>query len=147
MHGVIVSINVSKKKGERKRSVRAAIVTEKGIKGDAHEGGERQISILAEESIIKLRNKGINVGYGDFAENLTIKGIEIKKIKVGQKIIIGKNVVLEVTHIGKRCHEGCAIRKIIGDCIMPREGIFARVLKGGTIKVGDVIEIKNSERL
>jgi len=140
--GTLVSINVSAKKGECKTPVPSIYVTKKGLKGDAHAGNShRQVSLLSEESIEKMRRSGIEIGYGDFAENLTVKGIELSKLSIGQRIRVGRDVVLEVTQIGKECHQDCAIRKKIGDCIMPREGIFARVISGGLISVGDGIII------
>ena len=99
------------------------------------------MSLLAIESIDKMRGKGLELQPGDFAENITTEGIDLSKLPIGTRISIGKEVILEMTQIGKECHAGCAIRQQIGDCIMPREGIFARVVRGGEIKPGDSIEI------
>lgn len=138
--GKIISINISKKKGEKKIPQEMAELKENfGIVGDAHaqENSNRQVSLLLVESIKKMQNLGLKVKAGDFAENLTIADLDFKEIKVGTKIIIGKDVELEVSQIGKVCHEKCAIYYQAGDCIMPKEGIFAKVLKGGEIKKGN----------
>lgn len=138
--GTVVSINVSAKRGERKTPVKSIYITEKGLEGDAHAGNfHRQVSLLSEESIDKIRRKGIKIGYGDFAENLTVRDIDLSTLVVGQRIKIGKDVVLEITQIGKECHQGCAIKQQIGDCVMPREGIFAKVIVEGLVSVGDSI--------
>ena len=145
--GKIKSINISLKKGEKKTPVNAAEINESGIINDAHAGDwHRQISLLAEESIDKMRQKlqtaGSNLKLidGDFAENITTEGLELKNVKIGQKIKT-ESVILEITQIGKECHSGCEIMKQVGSCIMPREGIFAKVIKTGTIKTGDDIII------
>ncbi len=141
--GEIVAISISKKKGVLKKNVRRALVEkEHGIVGDAHSGSERQVSLLALESIEKMKEKGLNVNPGDFAENITTQGIDLSKLSLGMRLKIGKAVVLEITQIGKDCHERCSIYYQAGDCIMPREGIFARVLQSGTIKPGDDIVIR-----
>ena len=116
-----------------------------GLEHDAHIGMElRQISLLAAESIEKIRNKGLNVSFGDFAENLTTEGIELFNLPLGTKLKIGTKVMLEVTQIGKICPKPCAIFYAVGDCVMPKEGIFARVLTAGTINVGDEITVCKS---
>jgi len=138
--GVILSINISKKKGEQKIPVESAIVTKRGLEGDAHSGDwHRQISLLSEKSIDKMRGKGVEIHYGDFAENITIKDLDLTELLIGQRVKIGEEVLLEVTQIGKECHHGCAIREAVGDCVMPKEGIFAKVIIIGKIKVGDTI--------
>jgi len=140
VQGIVISINISHKKGLKKTPVKEAIVNERGIVGDAHAGEwHRQISLLAEESIEKMRELGLKIGYGDFAENITTKNIDLSKLRIGQKIRVGKEVILEITQIGKKCHDECEIKRLIGKCIMPKEGIFARVISGGKIKVGDEI--------
>lgn len=142
MAGRIVSINVSDTKGVRKTPVGEASVRENfGIEGDAHasEKWHRQVSLLAIESIGKMRDKGLDVGPGDFAENLTTEGIDLMGLPVGAKMNIGASVEAEVSQIGKLCHSRCAIFEAAGDCVMPREGIFVKVLKGGSIRVGDEI--------
>lgn len=142
MTGRIISINVSDKKGVRKTPVGEASVRENfGIEGDAHasEKWHRQVSLLAMESIAKMRDKGLDVGPGDFAENLTTEGIDLMGLPVGSRMNIGASVEAEVSQIGKLCHSRCAIFEAAGDCVMPREGIFVKVLKGGSIRVGDEI--------
>ncbi len=112
------------------------------MKDDAHaEIGIRQVSLLAKESIEKIRAKGLDVKYGDFAENLTTEGINLPTLPIGTRLKVGSKVLLEVTQIGKVCHDRCNIFYTVGDCVMPREGIFAKVLVGGEIKVDDRIEI------
>ncbi len=139
----VVSINISTKKGVVKVPVdKAELKVDHGIVGDAHAGNwHRQISMLAEESIQKMKDKGFDhLKFGDFAENITTEGIEVYTLPVGTKLKIGECEV-EVTQIGKKCHQGCAIRQTTGDCVMPREGIFVKVLKEGTININDEIEI------
>jgi molybdopterin adenylyltransferase len=139
----IVSINISKTKAEKKRPVgRASLIEGVGIEGDAHAGfAHRQVSLLAMESIAKIKAFGINAEPGDFAENITTEGIELPSLPIGTKLKLGDAVELEVTQIGKECHDRCAIFKQVGDCVMPREGIFARVLRGGTLSAGDKGEV------
>jgi len=140
--GKIIAISISKKKGTAKRNVENAVLLENfGIVGDAHAGSERQVSLLSMESIRKMRERGADVKPGDFAENITVIGVDFSEIKIGDKLRIGKVAVLEVTHKGKTCHNRCRIYYSVGDCIMPQEGIFARVLKGGSIKINDEIEV------
>lgn len=142
--GKVIAVCSSEKKGTRKRNIGSAILKENwGLVGDAHAGDwHRQVSLLAEESILKMKAKGLELEPGDFAENLTVRGLDLPSLPVGTKLVVGDGVVLEVTQIGKECHHGCAIYQQVGECIMPREGIFARVLKGGKVKVGDRIEVK-----
>lgn len=139
----IVSIAVSQKKGKRKNSIREAYLKkDHGLVGDVHAGpGGRQVSFLAAESIEKARKQGLHVSFGDFAENIATQGIDWLKIKVGARIRIGDKTLVEVTQIGKECESKCAIYYLAGDCIMPREGVFARVLQGGIIRLGDRIEV------
>lgn len=143
MGGTIVAVCTSKRKGVRKRNVGEAELRAKwGIVGDAHAGKwHRQVSLLAMESIEKMRAKGLNVGPGSFAENLTTQDLHLLSLPIGSRVRVGSDVVLEITQIGKECHLGCAIFRQTGKCIMPREGIFARVIRGGRVKVGDAIEI------
>jgi len=141
MSAKVVSINISQTKGTTKKPIGEAIVVENyGIKEDAHAGSHwhRQISLLSQESIQKMKDKGLNLNYGDFAENITTEGIDLSTLPVGTKLKIGE-IILEITQHGKKCHGKCEIFKIVGDCIMPREGVFAKVIKGGKIKVGDEI--------
>ncbi|MCP4215568.1 MAG: MOSC domain-containing protein [bacterium] len=136
----VEAINISEKKGVQKTPVEYAdFVENHGIKNDAHAGKwHRQVSFLAGESVDVMRNKAgdFKIKHGDFGENIVTRGVAWAKIPVGTKMTIGE-VALEVTQIGKECHTGCAIYQAAGDCIMPREGIFAKVLKGGRIHVGD----------
>ncbi len=143
--GKVVAVNISAKKGTRKKNVeKSCLVTEFGLKADAHAGKwHRQVSLLAMESIEKMIGLGLKVGPGDFAENITTRGIDLLQLPLGTKFRIGKESLLEVTQIGKVCHTRCAIYYQAGDCVMPKEGIFARVLQGGGIKVGDEIHVLN----
>ena len=137
----ILSVNISEKKGEKKHNIGAGrALIQQGLENDAHVGmAIRQISLLASESIEKIRQKGLNVHYGDFAENLTTEGIELFTLPLGTKLKVGKDVLLEVTQIGKTCLTPCAIYHAVGDCVMPKEGIFVRVLSEGMISAGDEI--------
>lgn len=140
--GRIIAVSISKKKGIPKTNVSAAqLVEEWGIDGDVHAGKwHRQVSILALESIEKMRAKGLNVRTGAFAENITTEFIDIPHLHVGDKVKIG-NAELEITQIGKECHAKCAIYYRAGDCVMPREGIFARVIRAGQISAGDTVQL------
>jgi MOSC domain-containing protein YiiM len=139
-----LAVNISQKKGEKKNNINCGLFLENlGLENDAHAeaGIIRQVSLLAKESIEKIRAKGLDVNYGDFAENLTTEGIDLPSLPIGTRLKIGREVLLEVTQIGKICHNRCNIFYTVGDCVMPREGIFAKVLTGGEIKVDDEIEI------
>lgn len=142
LHGSIVALSVSKKKGIPKTNVSPVRLTEDwGIEGDVHAGKwHRQVSFLALESIEKIRARGLNVRPGAFAENITTQFLDIAGLHPGDRICIG-DAELEVTQIGKECHTRCAIFYRAGDCVMPTEGVFAKVLRGGTIHVGDPIDI------
>jgi len=142
--GRVLAVNISEKKGTRKTNVNSChVLKDFGLKDDAHGGPwHRQISLLADESIQKMRAMGLNVGYGDFAENITTEGIDLVHLPIGTIIRIGKQVVLRVTQIGKECHERCAIYYQAGDCVMPKEGIFAEVINEGEVKVDDEIVIE-----
>ncbi len=139
--GKIVSLAVSKKKGTRKTPVDDVLIIENhGVEGDAHAGDwHRQVSFLSSESIEQARDRGLDVTFGDFAENIATSGIDWLSVPIGTEVQLGDSVLVEITQIGKECHNKCAIYYQAGDCIMPREGIFARVLKGGKISCGDVI--------
>lgn len=144
MAGRIVSLNISDKKGERKKPVKEVFLKAGyGIEGDAHASAEwhRQVSILAVESIQKMRDMGLDVNPGDFAENITTEGIDLLSLPVGRRMTIGSEIEIEVSQIGKECHTRCAIYYQAGDCVMPKEGIFVTVLKGGRVKEGDTIEV------
>ncbi len=142
----IVSIAVSKKKGTRKVCVEVALLIEDhGIEGDAHAGPwARQVSLLASESIQETRDRGLTVTFGDFAENIATEGVDWKNLPLGTRVKLGDAAVLEITQIGKECTKKCAIYYQAGDCIMPREGVFARVIRGGDIQLNDSIEIVKS---
>lgn len=141
----VVAVCISAKKGTRKKNVgEARAIVAHGLENDAHAADwHRQISLLALESIEKMRQAGLNVGPGDFAENITTEGIELTSLPIGTRLRVGE-VEMEVTQIGKECHTRCAIYRLAGDCVMPREGIFTRVLSPGSIKVGDSIEVKSA---
>ncbi len=142
MSGKVVAVCTSEAKGTKKTNVqRALLVVEHGLEGDAHAGAwHRQVSLLANESADKVRAQGLTIGPGDFAENILTEGLELFTLPIGTRLRVGETL-LEVTQIGKVCHAGCAIRQLTGDCVMPREGIFARVLVGGWVQVGDGVEI------
>lgn len=137
----VKAVCISEKKGERKKPVEAVELRENhGIVGDAHAGDwHRQVSLLAQESIDKMRALGLDVTAGDFAENITTVGIDLVSLPIGSRLQVGETL-LEVTQIGKECHTRCAIFYQAGDCVMPKEGIFVKVITGGTIKPGDAVE-------
>jgi MOSC domain-containing protein YiiM len=141
--GRIRAISVSRQKGTQKVNVPdAELKADFGLVGDAHAGPwHRQVSLLAVESIEKMIAKGAKVSPGNFAENITTEGIDLLKLSLGSRLRLGEAVELEVTQFGKKCHSECEIFQQVGDCIMPREGIFAKVKKAGRIRVGDVIEV------
>ena len=143
--GRVLAVNISEAKGTKKTNIESCVLLkDSGLKGDAHAGPwHRQVSLLANESIEKMRVKGLNVGYGDFAENITTKGVDLVHLPIGTEIRIGNSVILRVTQIGKECHERCAIYYQAGDCVMPKEGIFAEVVNEGEVKVGDEIIIQD----
>ena len=130
----ILSINISEKTGEQKQPVPKATLKENhGIMGDAHAGPwHRQVSLLANEEIDTMRGKGVELGFGDFAENITTEGVDLASLPIGTRLFLG-SAEAEVTQIGKECHQGCAIFQVVGDCVMPRKGIFTRVIRGGEI--------------
>lgn len=142
--GQVVAVCVSKEKGQRKTPVDAVLLQENhGIVGDAHAGDwHRQVSLLAIESIGKMQRMGLDVDAGDFAENITTAGIELTKLPIGSRLHIG-DTLLEVTQIGKECHSRCAIYHQAGDCVMPKEGIFVKVLQGGTIAPNSSIRLQS----
>ncbi len=145
--GKIAAISISKKKGIPKTNVESARMIENyGIESDAHAGNwHRQVSLLPLESIEKMHKAGLpKLRAGAFAENLTIEGITLNQLPVGTKIKVGNSILIEVTQIGKECHDKCAIFFKVGDCVMPREGIFAKIIIGGELFVGDEIEILSS---
>jgi MOSC domain-containing protein YiiM len=144
MTGKVVSINISDKKGMRKKPIdEVNIIENAGIEGDAHASDKwhRQVSLLALESVKKMQDMGLNVKPGDFAENITTEGLDLPSLPLGTRMKIGRDVIGEVSQIGKECHTRCAIYHQAGDCVMPKEGIFIKVLKGGKVKVGDEVSV------
>lgn len=141
----VISINISPKKGTKKKSVgnrEIEVLKDHGLELDAHAGNwHRQVSFLADESIQKVRDAGMDVVSGDFAENFTTVGINLKELPLGTILKVGEELEVEISQIGKVCHTRCAIYHLMGDCIFPREGIFAVVLKPGKVKAGDKIEL------
>ena len=144
--GKVMAVCISEKKGTQKRNVHEALLIEDfGLEKDAHAGKwHRQVSLLSYEKIQEFKEKGAPVEDGAFGENLIVSGIDFKKLPVGTRFQCG-DVVLEMTQIGKECHSGCEIYKIMGDCIMPREGVFAKVLRGGRIREGDELTVIDSK--
>jgi MOSC domain-containing protein YiiM len=139
----VVAVSISDTKGEKKHNVdRVRLKIDHGVEGDAHAGDwHRQVSLLALESIDKMQGRGLEVKPGDFAENITTMGLDVAALPVGARIRIGPDVVLELTQIGKKCHAGCAIMQQVGDCVMPREGVFFKVITGGEVAPGDEIVV------
>ena len=140
--GKVMAVCISEKKGTQKKNVHEALFIEDfGLENDAHAGKwHRQVSLLSYEKIQDFKKKGAPVEDGAFGENLIVSGIDFKNLPVGTRFQSG-DVVLEMTQIGKECHNGCEIYKIMGDCIMPREGVFARVIRGGRIREGDELTV------
>lgn len=146
MTGLVVSVNISEKKGVRKIPAPEIVLrAEYGIIGDAHASASwhRQVSLLAMESINKMQDMGLDVHPGDFAENITTVGIDLLGLPLGTRLAIGDSVEAEVSQIGKECHSRCAIYEQAGDCVMPKEGIFVKVIRGGTVKKGDPISVSD----
>jgi cyclic pyranopterin phosphate synthase len=143
--GKIKAVSISKERGTRKYNVPTAeLKVNFGVIGDAHGGSrDRQVSLLAAESIDEMTAKGAEVAAGDFAENITTEGIDLQELSVGSKLRLGFEAEIEITQLGKRCHRACEILRLVGDCVMPREGLFAKVIKPGQIKPGDNIEALN----
>ena len=143
----VIAVCISEKKGERKHPVpEIALRRDHGIVGDAHAGNwHRQVSLLAEESVDTMRALGLTLAPGDFAENILTRGIVLKTLPVGTRLRVGETV-LEITQIGKQCHNDCAIKKTTGRCVMPTEGVFAVVLEAGAVRPGDKIEILEAGR-
>ena len=129
-------------KGEKKINInQVELIADGGIEGDAHANSKRPLSLLPFESFVKVAHPDLDVLPGDFAENITTKGVDFARIKIGSQLKLGQTAIVEVIQIGKECHEGCIIREKVGDCIMPREGVFAKVLVGGNLKEGDPVAI------
>lgn len=144
--GRIVAVCIGEEKGKKKEDVGRGIMKKAfGFVGDAHAGTEREVSLLAIESIEKMRKMGVDVGPGDLAENLTTENIELVSLPIGAKLKIGDEILVEVTQIGKECHSNCEIFKQVGTCLMPTEGIFVKILTGGEVRKGDSISIMEGE--
>jgi MOSC domain-containing protein YiiM len=144
MKGKIIAVCISSTKGVRKTPCPSGVFLENyGMADDAHaeRGINRQVSLLSVDSIEKMKDMGLSVGPGDFAENLTVEGMELYTLLPGTRIAVGHEVILEISQIGKACHRGCAIFKEVGKCIMPKEGVFATVVKGGEVRTGDAVDI------
>ena len=143
IQGKIVAVSISDRKGEKKHNIdQARLKIDHGLEQDAHAGDwHRQVSLLDMQSIARIREKGLDVDPGNFAENITTDGIRLWELPIGTHLQLGEEVVVEVTQIGKECHNRCAIFHQVGDCVMPREGIFAKVLQEGTIRPGDTITV------
>ncbi|MEW6348021.1 MAG: MOSC domain-containing protein [Thermodesulfobacteriota bacterium] len=141
--GRITAVCMSERKGTPKKEVESGVVEVGfGFKGDAHGGDwHRQVSLLSVEQIAVMKEKGLDVAPGSFAENLTTEGFDLAAVKVGNRLQVGDTIILEVTQIGKECHTRCAIYHKIGECIMPEQGVFAKVINGGSVKKGDSIEL------
>jgi len=141
--GTVQAVNISDKKGEKKHEVEEILLIEDfGVQDDAHGGSERQVSLLAFERIEDMKKDLATLKVGDFAENITTTGIAASQLKPGMRVAIGDSL-LEITQIGKTCHHGCSIRKEVGYCIMPKEGVFGKVLQGGKVRKGDRIAVLN----
>ena len=141
--GIVLAVNISEKRGLKKHNINEAYLkADWGIEVDAHSGSwHRQVSLLSKSSVDKMRQMGVELDFGDFAENLTVDGIEVAVLPLGTRLQVGE-VMMEVTQIGKECHnQGCAIKKQVGTCVMPIEGIFTRVLSSGRVRAGDSITI------
>ncbi len=144
MEGKVLSVCISSEKGTKKREVNSVrLIPDGGIEGDAHaNSGPRQVSLLSVEEINKMKRIIPDLMPGDFAENIITQGIELDKVKIGDRIIIGRGIVLEVSQIGKECHSGCEIQMLTGECIMPKKGVFTKVLKGGVVKKDDCLRVQ-----
>jgi MOSC domain-containing protein YiiM len=148
MSGTVLAVCISEKAGTKKQSVSEARLRENhGIEGDAHaRDWHRQVSLLADEDAQTMRDLGARIGPGDFAENLLTRGVDVGNLPKGTRVRVGDAVVLEVTQIGKKCHQDCEIFRQVGSCIMPKKGIFTRVLTGGVIRPGDSIVVAAEQK-
>ena len=143
-NGRIIAVCLSAAKGVQKRDViRGVLEEDYGLVGDAHAaaGNHRQLSMLDKSSADKMRAMGLDINSGDFAENLTTEGMDLYTLPIGTRLETGGGVVMKVTQIGKECHKGCVISQQTGQCVMPTEGIFVRVIRGGTVKAGDSLKV------
>ncbi|MGJ3521693.1 MOSC domain-containing protein [Nitratidesulfovibrio sp. D1] len=140
--GIVRAVCISERKGERKRVVDSITLREDyGVEEDAHGGSGRQVSLLAVESVDVMRPRMPELAAGDFAENILVEGLPLTRCAVGDRLTAGPDILLEITQIGKTCHSKCNIHKTVGFCIMPTEGVFARVLRGGVLRAGDAIDV------
>lgn len=140
--GKVIAVCISEKKGTVKKDIkRSKIVENYGLENDAHAGSERQVSLLSYEKFSKFKEKFVSLSFGAFGENLLVSGIDFATLPL-HTILSCNSVILEITQIGKTCHSGCEIKQITGDCIMPREGVFAKVIKGGVISNGDEMTVQ-----
>jgi len=140
--GRVIAVCSSAAKGEKKEPIPVALLEpDRGIAGDAHAGSERQVSLLAVESIEEMRRLGLELSPGAFAENLTTAGLIIHALPIGTRLEVGETVILEITQIGKQCHDRCRIFEQVGRCVMPTQGVFARVVRGGEVRAGDTITV------
>jgi MOSC domain-containing protein YiiM len=138
----VYRLSISPRKGEKKHNVNEVdVLADGGIAGDAHGLSARPISLLPFESFEKVKHPDLDISPGDFAENITTAGVDFARLQVGTRIKIGRSVQIEVIQIGKKCHHNCIIKETVGDCIMPREGVFGRILNGGKIALGDPIRV------
>ncbi|HUU55551.1 MAG TPA: MOSC domain-containing protein [Armatimonadota bacterium] len=145
--GKLIAVCISERSGTRKTPIAVGeLRADYGIVGDSHAGTGRQVSLLADESIEKMRGEGLTLRPGDFAENLTISGLQLHALPVGARLTIGEKVLLEITQIGKECHSDCEIMRLAGRCVMPTEGVFAKVLVGGEVRAGDHVELAGDQR-
>lgn len=144
----IAAVSTSQRKGEKKHNIKEGLlIANHGLQGDAHaDGSHRQLSLLAIESIEAMRERGADVHPGDFAENLTTRGLVLHKLPVGTRLRVGRDILLELTQIGKECHSGCAIARQVGNCVMPKEGVFCRILSGGVVRPGDSLAVEEMPR-
>ncbi|MDD7583458.1 MAG: MOSC domain-containing protein [Coriobacteriaceae bacterium] len=147
-HGTVAATCISEKKGTRKHPVDSIeLVAGEGIAGDAHAGAwHRQVSLLADESVDLMRARGADLAPGDFAENVLTRGIDVKGLPVGTTVAVGPARMV-VTQIGKTCHNDCEIRRITGTCVMPTDGIFCVVTRGGTVRAGDEVRVMGEDEL
>ncbi len=145
----VIAVCRSQTKGVGKDAIPEGILREEyGLVGDAHAGpsSHRQVSLLADESVNKMRALGLSLKPGDFGENLTCQGIDLATLAIGTRLRVGGEAILEITQIGKECHQGCAIMRQVGKCVMPREGVFARVVRGGPVSAGDIIQMESASQ-
>lgn len=144
-YGEVYRISISVEKGSKKYNINKATLIESfGIEGDAHAGSQRQVSLLQFEAFDEIRKQFPDIKPGDFAENVTTRGFDFSSAAISDHLYIGDDAHLVITHIGKECHNGCEIKRQVGDCIMPRLGIFASIIKGGLIQIGDKIRWESS---